>query len=755
MPRNHFSRTTQRTPIPRPAESSSRAESSPQMPAKNNTGGRQERRQPGKRCYSCNGTGHFQKNCPLKERGDPVEAPGTGQSFKKDRMTANLHGNAVQQAQDRVTQLRRDLMAAEREESIAKAAVTTHVLQGGTNQVQGGTNQGADRGPTLGPTLKVKALIEGCPTEALIDTGSPVSLVSIDFLLRALIKTMDNGATQTDITNTLRTRLEDPQLKVRNFGGEEVNIVGQATVTLSCGNHKSQITLPVQKGTELELLLGTDILGKLGFQVLQCDKDGKTCDLLSAAQPRKEESKAEVKQAPPAEDGVATVKVLKAIRIPGHHCQLVKVYALTSANAGMENMLFSPAVEDRQRTGAGVTPCLVKPKPDGTMVIAMENHNHHPVNLEEGQLLGALKPVNVVLTPPTVCAVNSAKPPIYTKDRTNEVLWQLDIEDSLEENHKKSLCTIVDEFAEVFALNSTELGRTDLVQHVINTGDHLPIKQLPHRTPFALRKQTEELIDKMLQEGVIKSSNSPWASPVVLVAKKDGSTRFCVDYRRLNSITKLDTFPLPRVDDSLDLLAKTAYFTTLDLASGYWQVGIDSESQPKTAFCSHSGLYEFTVMPFGLCNAPATFQRLMETVFSGLARDKCFIYLDDVLVVGRTFEEHLSNLREVLTRLREAGLKLKPGKCHLAKFQVTYLGYVVSRQGITADPAKVAAVREFPTPKSVKELRSFLGLASYYRRFIPGFSKLAGPLFALTHKDIEFIWSTECENVLHNSVLID
>ena len=162
-------------------------------------------------------------------------------------MTANLHGNAVQQAQDRVTQLRRDLMAAEREESIAKAAVTTHVLQGDTNQVQGGTNQGADRGPTLGPTLKVKALIEGCPTEALIDTGSPVSLVSIDFLLRALIKTMDNGATQTDITNTLRTRLEDPQLKVRNFGGEEVNIVGQATVTLSCGNHKSQITLLVPR----------------------------------------------------------------------------------------------------------------------------------------------------------------------------------------------------------------------------------------------------------------------------------------------------------------------------------------------------------------------------------------------------------------------------------------------------------------------------------------------------------------------------
>ena len=181
------------------------------------------------------------------------------------------------------------------------------------------------------------------------------------------------------------------------------------------------------------------------------------------------------------------------------------------------------------------------------------------------------------------------------------------------------------------------------------------------------------MIAKMLEQKVITPSSSPWASPVVLVAKKDGSTRFCVDYRRLNSITRMDIYPLPRIDDTLDLLAKTKFFSTLDLASGYWQVGMEASSQPKTAFCAHSGLYEFTVMPFGLCNAPTTFQRLMETVLSGLARDKCFIYLDDVLVVGKTFEEHANNLREVFTRLREAGPRLKPSKCHLAKSKVTYI----------------------------------------------------------------------------------
>ena len=233
----------------------------------------------------------------------------------------------------------------------------------------------------------------------------------------------------------------------------------------------------------------------------------------------------------------------------------------------------------------------------------------------------------------------------------------------------------------------------------------------------------------MLKQGVITNANSPWASPVVLVEKRDRSTRFCVDYHKLNAITKLDSFPLPRVDDSLDLLANTTYFSSLDLASGYWQVEMAPDSQQKTAFCSHSGHYEFTVMPFGLCNAPATFQRLTETVLAALARERCIVYLDDILVIGRTFDEHLRNLREVFEGLRQFGRRTKPSKCHLAKRQVTYLGYNVSEGGISADPS---CCQKISTPNDVDSLRSFLGLASYYRRFIPGFSKVAEPLFALT-----------------------
>lgn len=338
-----------------------------------------------------------------------------------------------------------------------------------------------------------------------------------------------------------------------------------------------------------------------------------------------------------------------------------------------------------------------------------------------------------------------------TKERGDQVLDALDVDyETLSSKEEAALQALVMEYADVFALDSSELGATDLVQHVIDTGDNPPIHQPARRIPFALRDKVEQLVDDMLNQGVVVPSKSPWASPVVLVAKRDGTVRFCVDYRRLNAATKMDVYPLPRVDDQLDLLSRSRYFTTLDLATGYWQVSMAPESQEKTAFITHSGLYEFTVMPFGLCNAPATFQRLMETVLAGLARTSCMVYIDDILVVGETFEDHLLNLRKVFDRLREAGLRLKPTKCHLAKPKVEYLGYIVSAQGIAADPKKVEAIKSFPVPANLKNLRLFLGLASYYRRFIPRFAAEANPLHALTRKDVPFIWDTACQKAFEH-----
>ena len=229
----------------------------------------------------------------------------------------------------------------------------------------------------------------------------------------------------------------------------------------------------------------------------------------------------------------------------------------------------------------------------------------------------------------------------------------------------------------------------------------------------------------MLSRGVIEPSHSPWASPIVLVRKKDGSTRFCVDFRKVNDCTRKDAQPLPRIDDTLDAEGGARYFSTIDLASGYWQVAVNPGDKEKTAFITPYGLYQFMVMPFGMCNAPATFQRLMERVLAGLHWTSCLVYLDDIIVFSHTVHEHFQQLRDVLARLRGAGLKVKATKCHLLQSRVSYLGHVISDQGISTDPEKVKCIANWPVPTSQKQLQCFLGLASYYRRFINGFALVA------------------------------
>ena len=207
------------------------------------------------------------------------------------------------------------------------------------------------------------------------------------------------------------------------------------------------------------------------------------------------------------------------------------------------------------------------------------------------------------------------------------------------------------------------------------------------------------MVASVQNQGVIQPSVSPWASSVVLVPRRDDTFRFCVDYRKLNAITRKDVYPLPRIDD---ILNGANYFTSLDLASGYWQVALDPKTSCKTAFATHQGLFEFVCMPFGLCNAPATFQRLMQSILARL--EWCFVYLDD-MIVSSTFEEHLECLGEVMTRLRKAGLRLKPQKCNFFVDKVVYLGHKISSEGVRPDPAKTDKVREYPTPTDVTSLR--------------------------------------------------
>ena len=254
----------------------------------------------------------------------------------------------------------------------------------------------------------------------------------------------------------------------------------------------------------------------------------------------------------------------------------------------------------------------------------------------------------------------------------------------------------------------------------------------------------------MLKKDVIQPSSSPWASPIVLVKKKDGSTRFCVDYRKVNGVTRKDAYPLPRVDDTLDTLAGAKWFTTLDLVSGYWQVEVHKDDQEKTAFCTSDGLFEFKVMPFGLCNAPATFQRLMDMILAGLQWTTCLVYLDDVIVLGRTFIEHLDHLEAVFSRLHEANLKLQPFKCNLCRAKVNFLGHIVSSEGISSDTSKVEKVANWPIPTCQRDVQCFLGLANYYRRFVKDYANIARPLHRLTEKNAIFKWTEECQQSFDN-----
>lgn len=293
----------------------------------------------------------------------------------------------------------------------------------------------------------------------------------------------------------------------------------------------------------------------------------------------------------------------------------------------------------------------------------------------------------------------------------------------------------------LFATEQKPFGRTTATEHKILLEERSrPIYQRVRQTSPEEKKIVREEVGKMLDQGVIRPSSSPWASPIVLVRKKDGSVRFCVDYRKLNDITVKDVFPLPRTSDLLESFQGMRIFTTLDAAAGYWQIPLSQNAIAKSAFISSEGLFEFVVMPFGLCNAPATFQRMMNVLLAGVNGISCLVYLDDIIVFSKTFKEHLAHLREVFDRLVEASILLKPSKCRFGVDNVEYLGHIVSAKGISPDPKKIEKLRTFPAPTTVTELKSFLGFAGYYRRFIRNFAMIAEPLFLLLREDTPFVW---------------
>jgi RNase H-like domain found in reverse transcriptase/Reverse transcriptase (RNA-dependent DNA polymerase) len=321
--------------------------------------------------------------------------------------------------------------------------------------------------------------------------------------------------------------------------------------------------------------------------------------------------------------------------------------------------------------------------------------------------------------------------------------------DFLTVDERRKAADLVRRYAHVFSKSATDLGRNRLLPHHTDTGKHHRVKQPLRRHPYAHVAEIERNVQELLDAKVTELASSPWASNVLLVKKKDGSWRFCVDYRKLNDLTKKEAYPLPRIDACLESLGGSCYFSTLDLRSGYWQTELDPRDADKTAFITRSGQYRFTVLSMGLANAPSQFQRLMDLVLAGLLWNCCLVYLDDIIVFSKTFDQHLERLAAVFDRLSKPSLKMKASKCELFREKVHFLGHVVSSSGMSADPEKIKVVASWPRPRDLHELRSFIGLASYYRRFILGFADLARPLHLLTVKGQPFVWESAQENAFH------
>ena len=380
--------------------------------------------------------------------------------------------------------------------------------------------------------------------------------------------------------------------------------------------------------------------------------------------------------------------------------------------------------------------------------VELYNPSDEPVQLFKNTTLGLVTPLDTVTDVKlktddgVIKTVHQVKKRLTSEKQLPEELEALVQETSLvlSPAQQEDFRNLMVEFRDVFATKDEPLGQTDVVQHHIKTeGD--PIKCGYRRIPTGLKEEAVKEEERMKSLGVIEPSESPWAAPVVLVRKKDGTLRYCIDYRRLNTVTKKDSYPLPNIQDCLDSLDGAKYFSSMDLCSGYWQVQLSEDAKDKTSFYgAGGGLWRFKVMPFGLCNAPATFERLMERVLGQLQWQICLCYIDDILIYSRSVVQHMEHLRTVFLRLRQAKLKLKPKKCHFFQKEVSFLGHVVSEDGVSMDPQKVLKIQDCPAPQDVHEVRSMMGLFSYYRRFIPHFSEIARPIIRLTEKNRQFQW---------------
>ena len=595
------------------------------------------------------------------------------------------------------------------------------------------------------------SFVDPSPYHFVAASGAKKTIVEVEVGGRLVPTLIDTGATCSILSlkqakSTPGIRFEKSSSNALSVSGHPLEIVGRATLLIRLGKTSFKVSFEVVKGSPYPALLGTEALEKFGpFQVDYAPKEltihGETFPFWMA-----EQNTQYVAQIDLVTSGFP-ISVFRKIKIPAWSENVISV-SVGEDLAGREVFVDLSDVSPRLvEKGLLIGRSVGKVTPSGALPLNILNTSLKPVFLYPGQVLGKCsqnlpgqEEVFSIMDAPT-----SSQPP------PSRQIEDLDLSSAdLSSDEKESLRNLLRKYSHCFAApDCKNPGQTHVVKHQIDTGDHRPVSQRPRPIPHAYKAAVPKMVEEMVEAGVARRSHSPWSSPIVICKKKSGELRFCVDYRLLNQLQKKDAYSscLPHLDELLDSLENSQWFSTLDLALGYWQIPVDENDIPKTAFITPGGLHEFLVMPFGLVNAPATFQRTMDLALMGLQWEFCQVFIDDIIVYskGPSFSEHLSALAIVFERLEKNNLKLKLKKCCFGLTEVPFLGHIVSREGIKPNPEKVKCIAEYPRPVDLKTVRRFLGMAGYYRRFVQAFSIIAAPLYSLTKPTSPFAWTMLCE----------
>ena len=516
---------------------------------------------------------------------------------------------------------------------------------------------------------------------------------------------------------------------LRDASDNQMDILGIAKINVHiCGTGKqfSHDFRILNQRTYRNVIMGRDLMKKFrqvtfDFENNAIHLDG--CSIRGISPPRRKVS----------------VRVVKDLPIPAR-CETVAVvtsgkdYAFVTGNFKPQRLLGQPNIY--------VSKAMVTPNVEGKFIVTLVNTNDKPITLRNRQVVGSLNSPDEIVASVDLSDITTTGSKIEIEKAMDEMVAKTDLSAS----QKQQLFALLSEYSDVFAADPKKPSQTDLVDHKITVSTRTPVYMKPRRVPLAWEKEVDDQVQEMFRNNIIRKSSSPWNAPILLVKKKDQTIRFVCDFRALNEVTKKDTYPLPQIKDVIDKMQGMKYWSTLDAASAYWSIPMADEDKEKTAFSVPRGKFEFNVMTFGLCNAGASYQRMMDMVLSGLAPGRALAYVDDIAVFSQTFSEHLDSLKEVFERLRKAKISLKLSKCVFAAPQVDYLGFVLSEKGVQPQARLTEAVQNFATPKSKKEIKRFLGLSGFYREFIKNFAEIAAPLNNLTRDQVVFQWTAECES---------